>query len=323
MPTSTQAPARPTRAIPRTNGVGASPSTSHIGEGRVPGGDCDEVITLPAAARLLGVGPTTLKRWSDQGRLPHTRTPGGHRRFLRSVVLDFRALVDPRASASALAGHLSLRLGHPSEWVDRAHTLADPDRLEAALLALRAGCPSWGVAADTVLTQFVMGLRLRHLEGRLSEGAWRALQRSFVRSVQRAAGRLRPGVGSPVALLATPAGATGPMLIALAETVLRECGYTVLDVGRLDDVGVLEEVIAEQRPHQVLLLADDHAQAGVLVSRLGGVSRAAARHGAEIWLMGGANWPMLDGARRIPSFAALAGTARRRLAPAEGVRASS
>jgi len=306
--------------MPTTTATRTPPhATPHLGQGRP-----DDVITLPMAARLLGVGPTTLKRWSDQGRLPHTRTPGGHRRFLRSVVLDFRTLVDPRAGAAAtLAGHLTLRLGHPSEWVDRAHTLADPDRMEAALLALRAGCASWGAAADAVLAEFVKGLRLRHREGRLSEGAWRALQSSFVRSLQRAAGRLRPRIGSPIALLATPAGETGPMLLALAETVLRECGYTVLDVGRLDATGVLEEVIAEQRPHQVLLLADDQAEAHILVARLGGVSRAAARHGAEVWMLGGANWPMLDAGRRLPSFAALARTAGRRVDRDEDVRALS
>ncbi len=284
----------------------------------------DDVITLPSAARMLGVGPTTLKRWSDQGRIPHTRTPGGHRRFLRSVIMDFRALVDPRAGMGSSSSHLSLRLGDPSEWVDRAHTLADPDRMEAALLGLRAGCGTWGEAADAVLSDFVHGLRLRHREGRLSEGAWRTLQRSFEHSVQRAAGRLRPRIGAPVALLASPAGATGSMLLALTEVVLREAGFTVLDVGRLDEPGVLEEVIAEQRPHQIVLLADAYAEASALVARLGGVSRAAARHGAEIWLAGGANWPVIDGAQRMPSLATLGIAARRRLGAPDGdVRAFS
>ncbi len=272
----------------------------------------DDVITLPAAARILGVGPTTLKRWSDQGRIPHTRTPGGHRRFLRSVILDFRALVDPRAGTVGATSQPSLRLGGPSEWVDRANGLSDPDRLEAALLALRASCASWGEASDAVLNDFVQGLRARHREGRLSEGAWRTLKRSFVRSVQRAAGRLRPRRGAPVALLAAPGGDVGCVLSALAETVLRECGYTVLDVGAIREAGVLEEVIAEQRPHQVVLLADAMTESVQLVTRLAGVGRAAARAGAELWMVGGANWPAIDGARRVPSFSVLAATAARR-----------
>jgi excisionase family DNA binding protein len=272
----------------------------------------DDVITLPAAARILGVGPTTLKRWSDQGRIPHTRTPGGHRRFLRSVILDFRALVDPRAGTLGAPNQPSLRMGDPHEWVDRANALTDPDRMEAALLALRADCASWGEASDALLGEFVHGLRKRHQEGRLSEGSWRTLKRSFVRSVQRAAGRLRPRRGAPVALLAAPGGDIGCVLTALAETVLRECGYTVLDIGAVRESGVLEEVIAEQRPHQVVLLADPGAEPAKLVVRLAGVSRAAVRHGAELWLVGGANWPALDGARRLSSFSVLGSTAARR-----------
>jgi molybdopterin-binding protein len=34
---------------------------------------------LGQAASLLGVSPDTLRRWADSGRLPVTRTPGGHR----------------------------------------------------------------------------------------------------------------------------------------------------------------------------------------------------------------------------------------------------
>ena len=274
----------------------------------------EDVITLPAAARILGVGPTTLKRWTDQGRIPHTRTPGGHRRFLRSVIHEFRALVDPRAGLGTPNHQPTLRMGDPSEWCERANALSDPDRMEAALLALRASCSSWGEAADAIFGEFVQGLRRRHHEGRLSEGGWRTLKRSFVRSMQRAAGRLRPRRGGPVALLASPGGDLGCMLSAMAETVLRECGYTVLDIGPLQEAGVLEEVIAEQRPHQIVLLADAHTDPAALVARLGGVDRAAARQGTEIWLLGGAMGPAGSGGRRVSSFSVLAATAAHHMA---------
>jgi excisionase family DNA binding protein len=39
---------------------------------------------LGEAARLLGVSPTTLRRWADDGVVRSFVTPGGHRRFLRS-----------------------------------------------------------------------------------------------------------------------------------------------------------------------------------------------------------------------------------------------
>jgi excisionase family DNA binding protein len=46
-------------------------------------------LTLTEASHLLGVHPTTLRRWADKGDIPVRITPGGHRRFLRSELRDF------------------------------------------------------------------------------------------------------------------------------------------------------------------------------------------------------------------------------------------
>jgi excisionase family DNA binding protein len=45
------------------------------GEGTADG------LTLGQAARYLGVAQSTIRKWSDQGRLPAFYTPGGHRRY--------------------------------------------------------------------------------------------------------------------------------------------------------------------------------------------------------------------------------------------------
>jgi excisionase family DNA binding protein len=41
-------------------------------------------LTLGQAAKYLGVAQSTIRKWSDQGRLPAFYTPGGHRRYRRS-----------------------------------------------------------------------------------------------------------------------------------------------------------------------------------------------------------------------------------------------
>ncbi len=43
-----------------------------------------EWLTLGQAAKFLGVAQSTIRKWSDQGRLPAFYTPGGHRRFRRA-----------------------------------------------------------------------------------------------------------------------------------------------------------------------------------------------------------------------------------------------
>jgi len=43
-------------------------------------------LGLSDVATLLGVHPSTVRNWADQGRLPMHRTQGGHRRFDRSQI---------------------------------------------------------------------------------------------------------------------------------------------------------------------------------------------------------------------------------------------
>ncbi len=38
-------------------------------------------LSLTEASEVLGVHPTTVRRWADANEIPHFRTPGGHRRF--------------------------------------------------------------------------------------------------------------------------------------------------------------------------------------------------------------------------------------------------
>jgi excisionase family DNA binding protein len=48
-----------------------------------------EWLTLGEAASYLGVVQSTIRKWSDQGKLAAFYTPGGHRRFRRSDLDQF------------------------------------------------------------------------------------------------------------------------------------------------------------------------------------------------------------------------------------------
>jgi excisionase family DNA binding protein len=45
-----------------------------------------EWLSLSDVAQILGIHPSTVRSWSDQGVLPVHRTQGGHRRYLRNEV---------------------------------------------------------------------------------------------------------------------------------------------------------------------------------------------------------------------------------------------
>lgn len=86
-------------------------------------------LELSEAARYLGVHFTTLRRWTDNGKVPCIRTPGGRRRYQLAALTAFLASLqqgEPHVAASA-SSSLSLisflppkHLGIASEpWYSR------------------------------------------------------------------------------------------------------------------------------------------------------------------------------------------------------------
>ena len=49
----------------------------------------DSYLTPTQAGKLLNVAPVTVRAWALEGRLDFTTTPGGHRRFKKSDILQF------------------------------------------------------------------------------------------------------------------------------------------------------------------------------------------------------------------------------------------
>jgi excisionase family DNA binding protein len=58
-----------------------------------------EWLTLGHAAKYLGVAQSTIRKWSDLGRLPAFYTPGGHRRYRRSDLDAFLERSGPGGKA--------------------------------------------------------------------------------------------------------------------------------------------------------------------------------------------------------------------------------
>src|SRR5213592_4884109 len=66
------------------------------GPRRAAGGDT-EWLTLGQAAKYLGVAQSTIRKWSDLGRVPAFYTPGGHRRYRRTDLDAFLERSGPGA----------------------------------------------------------------------------------------------------------------------------------------------------------------------------------------------------------------------------------
>ena len=62
---------------------------AYEGTRRRAGGGQPEWLTLGQAATYVGVAQSTMRKWTDSGRVSSFKTPGGHRRYRRSDLDQF------------------------------------------------------------------------------------------------------------------------------------------------------------------------------------------------------------------------------------------
>lgn len=145
-------------------------------------------LSINAACEILGVDKSTLRRWSDNGRVPVFRTPGGHRRYSEADLHAFLAgeLVQQRRVSrrelAALArdeferrkarGGLDLYNGfmQPDDWTNElaqtrdrmidlciryASGRGDPDEMLASARELAQGYGRCTASANLEMSQVV------------------------------------------------------------------------------------------------------------------------------------------------------------------------
>ena len=70
--------------------------------------DAPEWLTLGQAAKYLGVAQSTMRKWSDQGRVSAFYTPGGHRRYKLADLDLFLSRSGRAGTAASPSGPLVL-----------------------------------------------------------------------------------------------------------------------------------------------------------------------------------------------------------------------
>lgn len=48
------------------------------------------LVGITKAAAIIGVHPNTLRKWADDGLVPHIKLPSGYRRFSIAELKEFR-----------------------------------------------------------------------------------------------------------------------------------------------------------------------------------------------------------------------------------------
>jgi len=84
-----------------------------------------EWLTLTQAAELLGVHPSTVRRWSDKGCIPVHRTEGKHRRYRRGEI-ELWAQTARQSNAAGLENIIQHTLSHMRFQISEGRLEVEP-----------------------------------------------------------------------------------------------------------------------------------------------------------------------------------------------------
>jgi excisionase family DNA binding protein len=237
-------------------------------------------ISTAKAARLLEVGPSTVKRWADEGVLPCVKTAGGHRRFHREAIDRF--LAEQRGVVDQ---------GELDVWLDALVGDEDLHRVGALLLAARAEHGTWWRVADA-LGPVMEEVGQRWSEGRISVLQEHVATERLARALASCAQNLAVAPEAPRCLLFAADGDDHTLGLSLAEICLREAGWSCRWAGRRTPAGDVEDAV---RSGQVQMLAVSASAACTDGKKLGrqyrGLAEAAQSRGVVLVLGGSGAWP--------------------------------
>jgi excisionase family DNA binding protein len=255
-----------------------------------------ELLTSAQAAQLLGVGPTTVKRWADAGLISCVKTAGNHRRFPRAEVerLLARDHTDAAVAADAAA------------WIRLLAGEEPLQEVQASLLAARARVTTWWQVADA-FEPVLRELGERWASGELSVIEEHVASERLARALAATAHALPTPRDAPRALLTVAEGEDHTLGLSLAELVLREAGWAARWAGRRTPLAEVTALVRSGGLAAVALSASAFSVNAEELSRQAAQVATACRAAKIPLLLGGkGSWPEhRPGTYRLRTFAQL------------------
>jgi excisionase family DNA binding protein len=201
----------------------------------------DDLLGSREAAQFLGVGTSTIKRWSDDGVLECVKTEGGHRRFRK---------VDVERLLRRQQGRLQDEEASIARWIDLLVSKTPQTLVVAELLKEKAKHGTWAKTADYV-GRVIEALGHRWEHGTLSVTEEHVATERLARALAWVSQSLVVSEDAPVCLLLTARDDQHTLGLSLAELSAREIGWNATWLGRGIPLPDLDPFIRHTEPSVV------------------------------------------------------------------------
>jgi len=239
-----------------------------------------DLVSPKQVARAIGVSESSLKRWCDQGLIETVRTAGGHRKMAIAAVLRYvreqdHKLVSPQIlGLPPVSAHASTGLTHGGRRLADALLVGDELVARQIVFDLYLAKHSLSVIFDEVIAAAFREIGDRwachdadvYQERRACDIAQRIL--FDLRRVQRRPDRKWCATGGTIE------GDLYSLPSAMAELVVRNCGFHAISLGTSIPFASLAKAVQETKP-KLFWLSVSHIRAELdFVSEFAALSQA-------------------------------------------------
>lgn len=271
------------------------------------------------AAKILGVNVSTIKRWTDDGKLACIKTAGGHRKFFLqhlSQFLENNKKETTSASLFPMENEGDLRVGYYilkgdfeylSDYVEQHAFQCNRNRVQQVLNGLYLGQYPLHVIYDRLVTPVLYRLGEKWHDGKINvteeHFATQAIRDAIIR-LQGIIRRPEQNLGSAFCL--NFSDELHDMALKMVDHILESRGFKILFSGQLTVLTGVEDIFANYRPARVYMSSTVVEDVKAVQTEFDLIDALCRKHRVKLYV-GGRGFDHLDLSnaqieRRLTSF---------------------
>jgi len=252
-------------------------------------------------SKMLQVDKSTVKRWTDEGKLKCFRTPGGHRKFRAEDLYQFMSeynygispinLYPQFASDEAIVRRIIAKkeFNVLANVCFSASINGKKDELVKLFTEVYKNGLTLPSLFDELLRPTLKRIYDLNISGKLSTGemqlAYNAISNAIVLLSDIIA---KPVPSGKRAICAAIEGETRDIELKALAVLLESEGYEVLNLGVGSSTETITQLVASRRPQYVFLFAFHFAEGSAFVKHHTAIAEAAKTCGAKLVVSGNA-----------------------------------
>jgi excisionase family DNA binding protein len=251
------------------------------------------------AAKILGVNVSTIKRWTDEGKLGCIKTAGGHRKFLMehmAAFLDQNKKKTEKVNLFPIESETDLRISHHIikgdfnyliDFVLKKALSSNVDRIQQVLNGLYLGQYPLYQIYDHLVTPVLHHIGQMWVDNKLSIAEEHIASQAMRDAVIRLQGIIRlPRKKIGKALCLNFSNEFHSMALKMVSHILEHKGYKVFYTGQNTPMERIDQFFQNYRPDRVYISGTMVEDKKLLNSEFKIICELSLKYGSKLFIGG-------------------------------------